>query len=86
MGRLRLESMEVVAWRTRAYSINVMRPRHPAWFREDLERLFGLPVSQRKFLALADFSTSSALTDGWKRARRGATGCFGSPQRTALTR
>jgi NADPH2:quinone reductase len=24
------------------YSINMMRARHPAWFREDLERLFGL--------------------------------------------
>src|SRR6266542_2541896 len=24
------------------YSINVMRARHPTWFREDLERLFGL--------------------------------------------
>jgi NADPH:quinone reductase-like Zn-dependent oxidoreductase len=24
------------------YSINVMRARHPAWFQEDLERLFGL--------------------------------------------
>jgi NADPH2:quinone reductase len=30
------------AKRTRGYSINVMRARHPAWFREDLERLFGL--------------------------------------------
>ena len=28
--------------RTRAYSINVMRALHPAWFREDLEQLFGL--------------------------------------------
>jgi NADPH:quinone reductase-like Zn-dependent oxidoreductase len=28
--------------RTRFYSINAMRVRHPAWFREDLERLFGL--------------------------------------------
>jgi NADPH:quinone reductase-like Zn-dependent oxidoreductase len=27
------------------YSINVMRARHPAWFREDLERLFGLLVT-----------------------------------------
>jgi len=27
--------------RARFYSINVMRARHPAWFREDLERLFG---------------------------------------------
>jgi NADPH:quinone reductase len=26
----------------RFYSINVMRARHPAWFREDLEHLFGL--------------------------------------------
>src|SRR5262249_42739223 len=31
------------AWkRAGFYSINVMRARHPAWFREDLERLFGL--------------------------------------------
>jgi NADPH2:quinone reductase len=28
--------------RGRFYSINVMRARHPEWFREDLERLFGL--------------------------------------------
>jgi NADPH:quinone reductase-like Zn-dependent oxidoreductase len=28
--------------RLRLYSINLMRARHPAWFREDLERLFGL--------------------------------------------
>jgi NADPH:quinone reductase len=28
--------------RAGGYSINVMRARHPAWFREDLERLFGL--------------------------------------------
>jgi NADPH2:quinone reductase len=28
--------------RVRVYSINVMRARQPAWFREDLERLFGL--------------------------------------------
>ena len=28
--------------RARFYSINVMRARHPAWFRQDLEHLFGL--------------------------------------------
>jgi NADPH:quinone reductase-like Zn-dependent oxidoreductase len=28
--------------RARFYSINVMRARHPAWFLQDLERLFGL--------------------------------------------
>jgi len=27
------------------YSINLMRARHPAWFQEDLERLFGLLAS-----------------------------------------
>ena len=28
--------------RVRVYSINAMRARHPAWFRDDLERLFSL--------------------------------------------
>jgi NADPH2:quinone reductase len=28
--------------RARFYSINAMRARHPAWFKEDLKRLFGL--------------------------------------------
>jgi NADPH:quinone reductase len=28
--------------RGRFYSINAMRALHPAWFRQDLERLFGL--------------------------------------------
>lgn len=37
----------VLSWlpggkRPRIYSINAMRARHPDWFREDLERLFGL--------------------------------------------
>jgi NADPH2:quinone reductase len=31
--------------RARGYSINVMRARHPTWFREDLEQLFGLLAS-----------------------------------------
>jgi NADPH:quinone reductase len=28
--------------RARFYSVNAMRARHPTWFKEDLERLFGL--------------------------------------------
>ena len=32
--------------RARFYSINVMRARHRAWFREDLEQLFGLLVTR----------------------------------------
>jgi NADPH:quinone reductase-like Zn-dependent oxidoreductase len=40
-------SRQMLSWlpggkRCRIYSINAMRARHPAWFREDLERLFGL--------------------------------------------
>jgi len=31
--------------RVRLYSINLMRARHPAWFKEDLERLFGMLAS-----------------------------------------
>src|SRR5215472_1595409 len=31
--------------RIRIYSINAMRARHPAWFKADLERLFGLLAS-----------------------------------------
>jgi NADPH:quinone reductase-like Zn-dependent oxidoreductase len=42
MARLYLWSWSPGGKRVRVYSINVMRARHPAWFREDLERLFGL--------------------------------------------
>ena len=28
--------------RARFYSVNAMRARHPTWFKEDLEQLFGL--------------------------------------------
>jgi NADPH:quinone reductase-like Zn-dependent oxidoreductase len=31
--------------RVHIYSINLMRARHPTWFQEDLERLFGLLVT-----------------------------------------
>jgi NADPH:quinone reductase-like Zn-dependent oxidoreductase len=31
--------------RARFYSINVMRARHPAWFKEDVGRLLGLLAS-----------------------------------------
>jgi len=42
MARLYLERWLPGHKRARAYSINVMRARHPAWFKEDLERLFGM--------------------------------------------
>jgi NADPH:quinone reductase len=42
IARLYLWSWLPGGKRARFYSINVMRARHPAWFREDLERLFDL--------------------------------------------
>jgi NADPH:quinone reductase-like Zn-dependent oxidoreductase len=42
IGRLYLWRWLPGGKRAGFYSINVMRARHPAWFREDLERLFGL--------------------------------------------
>jgi NADPH:quinone reductase-like Zn-dependent oxidoreductase len=42
MARLYLWRWSSGSRRVRGYSINVMRARHPTWFLEDLERLFGL--------------------------------------------
>jgi NADPH:quinone reductase len=42
MARLYLWRWLPSGKRVRFYSINVMRARHPAWFREGLERLFEL--------------------------------------------
>ena len=42
VARLRLWTWLPGGKRARGYSINVMRARHPDWFQEDLERLFGL--------------------------------------------
>jgi NADPH:quinone reductase-like Zn-dependent oxidoreductase len=42
IGRLYLWRLLPGGKRARFYSVNVMRARHPTWFKEDLERLFGL--------------------------------------------
>jgi len=42
-----LLSMLPGAKRLRVYSINLMRARHPAWFRQDLEALLGLLAAHR---------------------------------------
>jgi NADPH:quinone reductase-like Zn-dependent oxidoreductase len=42
IARLYLWSRVPGGKRARFYSINVMRARRPDWFREDLQRLFGL--------------------------------------------
>src|SRR5262249_53335059 len=45
IARLYLWSLLPGGKRALAYSINVMRARHPAWFKEDLEKLFGMLAS-----------------------------------------
>ena len=45
MARLYFSRWSPGAKRVRFYSINAMRTRHPAWFRGDLEGLFGLLAS-----------------------------------------
>lgn len=42
IGRLYLWGLMPRGKRTRFYSINAMRARHPDWFKEDLGRLFGM--------------------------------------------
>jgi NADPH:quinone reductase len=42
IARLYLWRLLPAGKRARFYSVNVMRARHPTWFKEDLERLFGL--------------------------------------------
>ncbi len=42
IARLYLCRLLPGATRARFYSVNLMRARHPAWFKEDLEQLFGL--------------------------------------------
>src|SRR5262245_11980562 len=42
IGRLYLWRLLPSGTRARFYSVNAMRARHPTWFKEDLERLFGL--------------------------------------------
>jgi NADPH:quinone reductase-like Zn-dependent oxidoreductase len=46
LARLYLWRLAPGGKRARGYSINVMRVQHPAWFREDLERLFGMLASR----------------------------------------
>jgi NADPH:quinone reductase-like Zn-dependent oxidoreductase len=42
LARLYLQRWMPGGKRVRVYSINLMRARHPAWFKQDLERLFGM--------------------------------------------
>jgi NADPH:quinone reductase-like Zn-dependent oxidoreductase len=66
----------LVTWRPRGrylrmYSINAMRARHPAWFREDLEVLFGLLASGAIRPRVAERIPFDAVAEAHRRLEAG---------------
>jgi NADPH:quinone reductase-like Zn-dependent oxidoreductase len=57
--------------RARFYSINVMRARHPAWFREDLERLFDLLATRAIRPRVAKRISFDEVVDAHRRLEAG---------------
>jgi NADPH:quinone reductase-like Zn-dependent oxidoreductase len=57
--------------RTRIYSINLMRARHPTWFRADLERLFDLLASGAIRPRIAERLSFEAVAEGHRRIEAG---------------
>jgi NADPH:quinone reductase len=57
--------------RLRIYSINLMRARHPAWFREDLERLFGLLATHSIHPRVAERISFDEVADAHRRLEAG---------------
>jgi NADPH:quinone reductase len=55
----------------RFYSINVMRVRRPAWFREDLERLFGLLATHAIQPRVAERISFDEVADAHRRLEAG---------------
>jgi NADPH:quinone reductase len=53
------------------YSINLMRARHPDWFREDLERLFGLLANRVIQPRVADRISFDEVVDAHRRLEAG---------------
>lgn len=57
--------------RTYVYSINLMRARHPAWFREDLERLFGLLAARAIHPRVAERISFDEVAEAHRRLEAG---------------
>ena len=57
--------------RARFYSINVMRAQHPGWFREDLERLFGLLATRTIRPRVAERISFDELAEAHRRLDAG---------------
>jgi NADPH2:quinone reductase len=57
--------------RTRLYSINLMRARHTAWFREDLERLLGLLTTRAIRPRVAERISFAEVAEAHRRLEAG---------------
>ena len=57
--------------RARFYSVNVMRARHPTWFKEDLERLFGLLATRAIQPGIAERISFDEVADAHRRLEAG---------------
>ena len=57
--------------RARFYSINAMRARHPTWFHEDLERLFGLLATHAIRPRVAERISFDEVADAHRRIEAG---------------
>jgi NADPH2:quinone reductase len=57
--------------RVRIYSINALRARHPAWFREDLERLFELLAAGAIRPRVAERISFDEIADAHRRVEAG---------------
>jgi NADPH:quinone reductase len=57
--------------RVRFYSINAMRARHPAWFQEDLERLFELLATRAIRPRVAERISFDEVAEGRRRLEAG---------------
>lgn len=57
--------------RARFYSVNAMRARHPTWFKEDLERLFGLLVTGAIRPRVADRIAFEEVSEAHRRLEAG---------------
>jgi NADPH2:quinone reductase len=71
MARLYLSRWLPGGKRVRFYSINAMRARHPAWFREDLERLFELLATRAIRPRVAERISFDEVAEGASPSRSG---------------
>jgi NADPH:quinone reductase len=76
MWSARVYLLRLLSWlpggkRLRVYSINAMRALHPAWFREDLERLFGLLAARAIRPRIAERISFDEVAEAHRRIEAG---------------